>query len=183
MTELAGELKNAASAVTALHLRRLAVLGVGWSVIGELGRHHYGFGVSRAAPDGSGLYSPGDGEPHLLLPVYEDGELVDLCAFRSDVPLNWLLRTGLGWALGLEEGMAPHAWADTVPLAESPLEWLRGGATGLCVIDWDAPEVTYLADLPHIVCSTERLAEQLRSALARPLRFPSISVRETRLAA
>jgi hypothetical protein len=175
MTNVHAELRSACEAVRHSHLRQLVALGVSWPAIGELGRHHFGFGVTPAASAGDGLYSPGEGELHLVLPVYEDGELIDLCAFRSCDPLGWSLRTGLGWALGLEGGFAPHSWADTVPLVESPLEWLRNGATGLCVIDWDAPEVSHLTDLPHIACSTPRLAVRLRYALARPQRLSSRS--------
>lgn len=181
--DLERELCEAAHAVTHAHLKQMVALGVGWPTIGELGRNHYGFGVARMCDAGDGLYHPGDDEPHLILPVFENGELVDLCAFRSDDPLNWLLRTGCGWALGLEWGLGRHTWGDPVPLAVSPLDWLRGGAEGLCILDWDAPEVHYLADLPHVVCSSPDLARRLRSALAKPVRFPEISVKETRLAA
>ncbi len=181
--DLHAELRASCKAVRRSHLRQLTALNVSWPTIGELGRRHYGFGVARAAPVGDGLYEPGEGELHLLLPVFEDGELIDLCAFRSSDPLNWVLRTGLGWALGLEDGMEPLSWQESVGLAVSPLEWLRDGATGVCVLDWDAPEVRYLSDLPHLVCSSDELATQLRAALARPVRFPSISVEETRLAA
>lgn len=184
IVDLHGELKAAAFAVTQAHLRRLVALGVGWTTIGELGRHHYGFGVVCASDDGQGLYVPDiDGELRLVLPVHEDGELVDLVAFRSDDPESWLLRTGYGWALGLEDGLGRHTWGYPVPLSVSPLEWLQGGAEGLVVLDWDAPELHYLADLPHLVCSSDALATQLRTALSRPVRFPTISVGETRLAA
>ncbi len=181
--DLHAELRASCQAVTRLRLRQLVGLGISWATIGELGRHHYGFGVIRAVPADDGLYVPGDGEPHLLLPVYEDGELIDLCAFRSGDPLNWLLRTGLGWALGLEDGIEPLAWAESVGLAVSPLEWLREGATGVCILDWDAPVLRYLSDLPHLVCSSNELATRLRAALARPVRFPTISVGETHIAA
>lgn len=177
------ELQDAAHAVTQAHLRRMVALGVGWPTIGELGRDHYGFGVASVCDAGDGLFHPGDGELRLILPVYEDGELLDLCAFRSDDPLDWLLRTGCGWALGLEWGLCRHTWGDPVPLAVSPLDWLRGGAEGLCILDWDAPELRYLTELPHIICSTDALADQLKAALAKPVRFPEISVKETRLAA
>lgn len=180
---LGRELESAAFAVTRSHLRRLNGLGVSWETIGELGRDYHGFGLVRCSEDADELFCLGDGEQHLVLPVHERGEVVDLCAFRSDDPARWLLRTGCGWALGLERGLERHTWADSVPLSESPLDWLCNGANGLCVIDWDAPEVTYLTELPHIVCSTEALGRRLQSALARPPRLPSISVRENRLAA
>ena len=183
MPDLAGQLQTAAFAVTRFHLRRLNALGVSWETIGELGCEHHSFGVVRCVPGEGGLYVPGEGELHLVLPIFENGELIDLCAFQSRDHTNWLLRIGCGWALGLEGGFEGHTWADTVPLAVSPLEWLRNGAQGLCVVDWDAPEIFYLTELPHIVCSNEKLAERLLVALTRPQRFPLISIRESRLAA
>lgn len=177
--DLERELREAAHAVTHAHLRRLVALGVGWPTLGELGRDHIGFGVVHAVDAGDGLYHPGEGDLHLLLPVYENGELADLVAFRSADPNRWLLRTGCGWALGLEEGLARHTWGDPVPLSVSPLEWLQGSAEGVCILDWDAPEVHYLADIPHLVCSSDALATRLRTALAKPVRFPTISVGET----
>lgn len=115
-------------------------MGVSWETIGELGREHHSFGVVNCAPGEDGLYIPGEGELNLVLPIFESGELVDLCAFQSRNPTDSLLRVGSGWALGLERGLERHTWADAVPLAVSPLDWLRNGAEGLCVVDWDAPE-------------------------------------------
>lgn len=186
MSDLYGELRSAAEQVHSLHLSRLRGLGVSWETIAELGRHSYGLGVANAIehPSEPGLYclDPA-GAPHLVLPVFDAGELIDLVAFRSSAPNDWLLRTGLGWALGLERGLERHTWGDPVNLAVSPLEWLQQGATGLCVLDWDAPEVPYLTGVPHLVCSTETQAALLRKSLARPVRFPTISVMEAALAA
>lgn len=183
MHQLEVELSVAASAVRPEHLRPLVDLAVSWPTIGELGRHHPGLGIVRAKEGEDELYILGDGEPHLVLPVYEIGELIDLVAFRSGDPERWLLRSGYGWALGLEEGLGRHTWGDHVPLSVSPLEWLQRGAQGLCVLDWSAPELHYLNDIGHLVCSSDRLSKHLRAALAKPVRFPKISIEERRLAA
>lgn len=167
------------------HLRALECLGVSRGTLAEFNRD-FGFGVVKAIehPSEPGLYilDP-EGAPHLLLPAWEDGELVDLLAFRSAEPRQWLLRSGQGWALGLEDGLGPHCWGDSVPLAVSPLDWLRQGTVGLCVLDWDAPELLYLLEVPHIVCASDELAARLRASLSRPIGFPEITVGETRLAA
>lgn len=181
--DLAGELKSGAFAVTAYHLRHLTSLGITWETIGELGRNHYSLGVATCTKGEDELYYLSDGSPHLILPVYEEEELVDLCAFQSRNPTKWLLRVGSGWALGLEHGLGRHTCGDPVPLAVSPLEWLQRGAEGLCVLDWSAPEVHYLNDIDHIVCSSDRLSKHLRAALSKPVRFPKISIEEARLAA
>lgn len=183
--DLHGELRAAAFSVTQAHLRRLISLGVGWPTIGELGRHHYGFGVVCASDNGRGLYVPDvDGELHLVLPVYEDGELVDLVAFRSDAPEKWMLRTGNGWALGLEDGWGMLHNGEPLPLSATPLDWLRGGAEGLCVLDWEAPELAVeLADFATVHCSDAIVAGLLNKALTKPPRLPNISVGDIRLVA
>ena len=97
--------------------------------------------------------------------------------------MRWLLRSGQGWALGVENGLERHTWGDPVAVSASPLEWLCRGEDGLVVLDWDAPEVRYLRDVPHLACSTASLANHLRNTLSKPLRIPQISIMETRLAA
>jgi hypothetical protein len=166
-----------------VHAKALIQLGVSLHTIAELRRHHWRWGVVHASAVDEGLFYPGEGPLHLVIPVYEDGALVDLCAFRSNGPTAWLLRTGLGWALGLERGLERHTWGDPVHLSVSPLEWLQRGCDGLCVLDWDAPEVRYLVGVPHVICSTPALANRLRSALAKPARFPLITVEDVRHAA
>jgi hypothetical protein len=181
--DLSAELASAALAIKIMHFRTLERLGVARDTLCERWRHDWGFGVAPATAGEDELYVPGEGPPHLILPVYDDGELVDLCAFRSADPTRWLLRTGQGWALGLERGLMAHAWGDPVPLAVSPLEWMRQGCVGLCVLDWSAPEVRYLLEVPHLVCSSRDLAAMLRAKLATPVRFPTISIEEARLVA
>ena len=94
-----------------------------------------------------------------------------------------LARIGLGLCLGLDHGWERFHWDDEVELTTTPLEWLRGGAEGLCVVDWEAPELHMLSTLPRIVCPDPRAAAQLRQALVRPQHMPQITVKETRLAA
>lgn len=187
MTGLEAELRSAAIAVTHARLRQMVALGVSWSTIGELGRHHDGFGIVAVRDARDGLYEPDpDGHPHLVLPVYEDGELVDLVAFRSELPDKWMLRTGLGWALGVEDGLPrlyERSFWHTEPLSLSatPLDWLRGGAKGLCVLDWEAPELAELSDFTAVQCPDATIAAVLRKALTKPPRLPNISVGELSL--
>jgi len=185
--DLCAEMHAACEQVSSLHLRRLRSLGVSWETIGSLGAAHLGLGVVQAVehPSEKGLYClDADGPPMICLPVYDSGDLIDLVAFRSSDPDNWLLRTGLGWCLGLERGLEAHTWGDPVHLARTPLEWIQGGAEGLALLDWSAPEVHYLTGVPHLVCSDATQAGMLRKALSRPVRFPTISIQqEARLAA
>lgn len=181
--DLTAELRSAGRASTLLHFMQLVGLGVPRATVAELRREDWGWGITRAFDVGDGLYCPGDGPLHLVLPVFDDGDLIDLVAFRSGNPVNWKLRTGLGLALGLERGWEPYHWQDQVTLSLTPLDWLRNGGKGLCIVDWDAPDITMLASLPRIVCPTRESASQLRQALTRPQPLPPIAVKETRLAA
>jgi hypothetical protein len=183
--DLEAEFAAAQRALKNEHLRVLERLGVSRKTLAEFNRY-CGFGVVRAAehPSEPGLYIlDAEGAPHLVLPVWEDGALVDLVGFRPGSANRWLLRTGLGWCLGVERGLERHTWGDRVSLAVSPLDWLRGNTEGLCILDWDAPEVHYLKGVPHLICSNEHQAAMLRSALTRPVYLPTISIKETRLAA
>ena len=181
--DLDQELAVAGAATTLLHLKHLLGLGVPRPTVAELRRDDWGWGVVNAIDVGDGLYRPGDGPLHLLLPVWDGEDLVDLVVFRSGDPSDWRLRTGLGLALGLERGWERHHWVDEVELTLTPLDWLRNGADGLCLVDWDAPDISMLVSLPRIICPTRESAAQLRQALTRPQPLPPITVKETRLAA
>ena len=181
--DLHKELAAAGAATTLLHFRHIVRLGVLMATLAGLRLDSWGWGVQRSVDVGDGLYCPGDGPLHLVLPVWEDGNLVDLVAFPTTNPCDWRLRTGLGLALGLERGWERFQWQDEVTLSVDPLDWLRNGADGLCVVDWDAPDIAMLASLPSISCPSREAASQLRRALTRPQSLPSIFVKETRLAA
>lgn len=174
MADLYMELKEAAFSVCETdlaHLRRLGALNAGVAAFGMV---MHQFGLMRIADGEDGLFHPDpDGRRSLVLPVVEDGELIDLVSFSTSTPDNWRLRTGLGTALGLHDGWC-HCWPDEVQLHRNPLQWLRGGCSGLCVVDWDAPDLIRLNDLPSITVDDEALRGQLRKALLRPIRLVPI---------
>lgn len=172
------ELRSAAFAVRQPHIDRLKALGVPLAALADYPVHP--FGVARVEPVGTGIYQPGEhGAPHYVLPVLLDGELADLVAFQPSDPGNWLLRTGAGWCLGLNEPVGLLTWRDSINLWSTPLDWLRAGSGDLCVLDWDASEAIRTLDvLPHLVCDNRATAERLRRALMPPIHMPKISIRE-----
>ena len=194
---LLSELRHAASLVRQSHLDRLRSFGVSIGWLADCGTHP--FGVVKAEPAGAGSYQPGEGTPHLILPVVEEGVLTDLCAVRSAEPSSWWLRTGNGWALGLERGLNQWTWhspasVDTdgkvrhqvgkpTHIFSNPLDWLQGAGEGLCLLDWSAAEVRYLDVLPEVTCSDRETALLLEQALRRPERLPNIKVMEAQRAA
>jgi hypothetical protein len=175
--DAARELRDLSLSATPTLLHRLKALGVSRDTLANMGARHYFGGAARIIDVDDGLYAPSDeGKPHLILPVFEEGELVDLVAFNSDQPLAWLLRLGTGWSLGLIDGFERHSWDQEVRLWASPLDWLRADRDGLCILDWSAPEVLELARLPTIRCQNRLLAERLKQALSRPYRLPTITI-------
>lgn len=199
---LVRELKAAAYRVTRIHYDRLRCLGVSIPWLAEWMAYGAGWpiGVDRCEPYRCGLYQPNsdNGVPCLILPVVEDGGLVDLVAFRTSDPGTWWLRTGNALALGLEKGLEPHLWfqradpsakppkhqvGQPAHLCSHPLDWLRRAGDGLCVVDWSAPDIRRLDVLPEVICSDPQTASLLKRALSRPQRLPAISVMETALVA
>jgi len=61
------------------------------------------------------------------------GDLLDLIAFRARDPMTWNCFCGVTSLLGV----VPTGGVHRMPLHASPLEWLRGGGRGVCVIERD----------------------------------------------
>ncbi len=188
---LDAEMDSAGRAVAQVHLDRLRAFGVSFGTLADLGEHYWPFGVTSAEPVGLGLYQPGEGAIHVVLPVVEDGALIDLVAFRPTSPDEWMLRTGYGFALGLSRGWSPWLWyspadPDAKPpkyqvgqplhLYSNPLDWLQGGCGGVCVVDWGSPDVRQLAGLDAVTVTDEATGRLLGQALSRPVRLPRIEI-------
>jgi len=182
--DLEAELFSAAGRVRQPHLDRLRALGVSSSTIARLGACHPPFGVVEAEAMSNGTYLPGEGEPHIVQPVFQDGDLIDLVAWRSADPSRWWSRTGLGWIIG-HDGPLTGGWVDDdgLTMHSTPLDWLRSGAAGVCVVDWDAEEVEWLRCFSTIRCDSQSLAAVLRRRLSRPRPLPRIATMEVRHAA
>jgi len=182
-TDLLSELSAAAARVEQRHLDRLTALGISGRVIAEMGLQGPPFGVVRAVDTGQGLYEPGDGPECVVVPVYADGGLVDLVAFRTDQPSRWRLRVGLGWALGADQVYVPSWDNEPLQMWRTPLDWLRNEGVGLAVLDWDAPELRDLLMVESMTADRD-IGARLLEILSRPVRLPKLIVRKAvRLAA
>ena len=175
--ELSREIEGACSRVKQAHLDRIRALGVTSTTIATLGAVQAPFGVMDCEGIGGGIYQPGGDCPHIIQPVYHDGVIIDIVAWRTTEPQNWLWRTGAAWALNTD-AIASNSWQDK-PLAidATPLDWLRNGATGLCILNWDAPELRQLLRIKSITAEPH-IARQLRGALMKPAYFPNIQIAE-----
>lgn len=182
MTEREQEMFAAAGRVKQQHLDRLNALGASPGIL-ALGPYCPPFGVANGVGELSGIFLPGDGPAYIVQPVVDDGVMVDLVYWRTLQPERWWLRTGAGWALN-PAGATSSVWKPEKPvLHASPLDWLRAGATGSVILDWEAPGVRQLLAEPEVICGTLGLATTLDRALRTMIRFPKIVQREVRNAA
>ena len=172
-TDLLAELRSAVARVEQRHLDRLQALGVEPPTIAAMGMAAPPFGVVRAVEMGNGLYEPGEGPEHVALPVHADGALIDLVAFRTDRPSRWLLRSGIGWALGSDQARIPDWDHEPLPVWRNPLNWLIAAGTGLCILDWDAPELRNLL-LVEAIEADRDIGRRLLDILSRPARLPRL---------
>ncbi len=176
MSDLANELRSAALAVRTPDVARIRAMGLLNPGLLAVNERRHPFGIASISDAGRGQYVPDpDGGRAMIVPVHEGDELVDLLAFHTLTPERWLLRLGLGWALGLEESLERYRWGDPLPLHKTPLDWFKAGCDGLCVIDWEAPEVRTLTDFPTLLIRDEALERRTIAALTKPYRLPRIA--------
>jgi hypothetical protein len=133
----------------------------------ELDAHHYAPALG--------------GKPAIIVPLFEDGALLDLIATGLETRA---CRTREGIATVLGQEWIDHA-KDTetaVRLFGDPITWLRNGRRGAVVIDWRAARYA-LADVAGIACESELLAGRVERALRQPTHLPKLFVREADRAA
>lgn len=174
--DLDAEMLAATQAVRQAHIDRLIGLGVSGAALATLGSRQLAFGVAQVEPCKLGLYQPCAGAEHVVMPVMEVGETVDLIAWRTTQPNRWAWRFGIGWALGTDF-LLPR-WDDgPVPLFATPLEWMAAAGEGICVLDWSAPELRELASLEAIEAD-ETTGRRLLATLSKPARMPRFIMRK-----
>lgn len=174
--DLLSELFAAAAQVKQVHLDRIRALGVLPATIAGLARTQPPFGIAQAESVTPGLYQPGHGPVHIVMPVLDGGTLVDLVAWRTARPDRWWLRTGNGWALNPDDLRDHDRWGTVPTLRATPLDWLRTRASGSVVLDWSAHEIGQLRMHDRIECDGRRVADTLRGALTRTVRMPTIAI-------
>lgn len=106
------------------------------------------------------------------------GQIVDLVAWHPAKPAAWRLLTGYGTHLGALPGTTPFDDGDslTLRLVPTPLAWLEGGGSGVCLLSYADEIMRDTIAYSTIRCSgDEDLAELVRSwHLAQ---MPAIRVR------
>jgi hypothetical protein len=99
----------------------------------------------------------------VILPCGEwdgvDWVLEDLVAFHLDRPDRWWLRRGGATVLGVVNTFT----IEPRTLHATPLDWLKAGACGLCILDWTGNPVDRLAGAGHLHAA-QSLKEKLHAA-------------------
>jgi hypothetical protein len=175
--DLEAERHAAIARVGDRHLGRISALNVSPAAIAELGRHFPPFGVGQAVDIGRGLYEPGNGPEHLILFAYEDGAHVDSIALRTDAPTRWMWRIGQGWALGADWLNRLHWDPTPTPIFATPIDWLRGGGQGICILDWSSDEIRRLA-LVDAIETDANTGKRILGILSKPRRLPWLVMRK-----
>ena len=175
---LSDEMHTAVGRVEQRHLNWMMGIGVPASAIAGLGKREEPFGIGFLEPVGTDYWQPID-EPAaigaIIQPVYDDGDLIDLIAWRSQNPLDWRWRVGSAWALGADflHGSVWDGFA-SIAIHATPLAWLAAGGEGLTVLNWTSPYIHQLSNFDEIVCNDSKLSSRLNKILSRPSRVPHI---------
>ena len=166
MSGLIDEFGLATDSVTPLLVERLQRMGIPNRII--FGPRHY-VGVARIVTTSDGLFEfHADGEVALVVPEGEPewpgwAWIDDLIAFRPSRPDRWWRRRGDTDLLGASN-ISPWRLSPLV-LYETPLSWLRGGGTGITIINWGLDPIARLVSAGHLEVQTLGLKQRLESRI------------------
>jgi len=129
-------------------IRALQAAGVPMGFVGELFVNgDLAVAQVEISRDGS-RFAFGGPDRRLVIAARVHGEVRDLVALSSADESSWALRLGAADFLGEE-------WIDRagigavreLRLFRTPMDWLRGGGRGACVLDWTAAALAALRGL------------------------------------
>lgn len=185
---LAAEMATAAAGLVGRRGEPARALAIPeWQRLARLGR----LGVLHGEIGGQRIFVP-TGNPehplHLVTPVVERGRLVDIVAFRPSHPVAWGRRTGFGNVL--VSPTIERAWPffrrplASLTLHRRPIDWLRAGRRGACVVNWrslDTGSIMGFREIDQISVPDGGIARRLAEALTRPHEHPDIAIERPRV--
>ena len=181
MVDIEAEMLAAVGRVGQSHINWMIEMGVSSSAIAGLGKKQEPFGIGQLEFIGSDYWQPHDGPAAIgavVQPVYEDGHIIDLIAWRSLKPQDWRWRVGEAWALGADSLQgSPWRGFASITVHATPLAWLAAGGDGLTILNWQSATIRSLSNFDEIVCEDSKAADRLNEILCRPMRVPKITGR------
>ena len=161
MADLDREFAVATDGITPLLVERFKRMGIPNRII--YGPRHY-LGVARITTTPGLFEFHEDGEVALVVPEGEPevpawAQVHDLVAFKPGAPGRWWRRRGDVDLLGASN-ITPWRLSP-VTIHETPLSWLRAGATGVCIVDWGLDPLTHLGGAGYLETETPALKKRL----------------------
>lgn len=165
--------------------RKMEAFGIPWETLNRCGDPL----PVRVRTDGS-YFEPSDPDgtvmlvqpvfagpiPSIFVPVDEPC-LVDLIAYSPREPGRWFWRRGEhGLVLGDENLERAELFSEPVRVHRNPLEWLRSGGEGVCVLDGSAHTMDRLRHVGAIIASDVEHGVELEKRLRRLTRCPPINI-------
>lgn len=94
-----------------------------------------------------------------------DSQLVDICAFFLHDPTQWWLRQGSQTpVLGADRIDYAAFHQQTLPLYQTPYDWLLGRGNGAVVLDWGCDPRDIFEGVPDIQCQSAVLDNRLKQS-------------------
>lgn len=150
--------------------QRLIAKGVPGGVIAEMnGRGTIGAARVLVTAKGARFEIEGPDARALLAVENGAGEVIDVAALSTTNENEWSLLTGMADLLGeaaMEAAVAGN-WRE-LRLFATPMDWLRGGCAGVCVLAWNRQALGALRTLPEALTLVvgAGVRDRLRALLA-----------------
>jgi hypothetical protein len=122
----------------------------------------------------SGLsYEPSPaGRSAAIVPVFDDGALIDLAACRL-ADRRVATRRGIARALGEPSIEVAIDRRVALPLFADPLHWLTGNGAGAVILDWTQTGLL-LDGIESVICASRSLAKRVHDTTRRMFHPPRI---------
>ncbi len=172
MIGLEAEFALAADGVTGLVLERFRQWGIPNRILFGP-RHHVG--VAKIVTTSDGFFEfHDDGARAAIIPEGMPewpgwDEIHDLVAFMPFDPARWWRRRSDVDILGASN-MTPWRLSPLI-IHETPLSWLQGGCTGICIVDWGFDPNALLA-AGHLEIETPALRRRLQHRITEAALAP-----------